>query len=305
MSSPTLSVLTTAFNRQDYIAECIESVLASSFTDFEYIIVDDNSTDDTLQIAKAYEAQDTRVRVYSNKPNLGDYPNRNRAASFARGTYLKYLDSDDIIYPHGLAVMVEMIQRFPEAGLGLCDHADKHRPHPLNLTPPEAYRRHYFDTGLLGRAPGSAIIRRSAFESVGGFSGSKQIGDHECWLKIAAKFAVVTMPPALAWDRIHGEQEQSYDDANTKAKLHYEVMLAALRADTCPLPMTERLQALSAIRTRHIKQAILPALARCRFSQALSAKAALEISCSELFGALSGRQPDFHGYQSLLGKPTN
>ena len=106
MNNPIASILTTVYNREKYIAACIDSVLASSYQDWELIIVDDVSTDASVAIAKSYEKKDPRIKVYVNEKNLGDYPNRNKAASYAKGKYLKYLDADDIIYPHGLEVMV-------------------------------------------------------------------------------------------------------------------------------------------------------------------------------------------------------
>src|SRR5947207_2038625 len=118
MTAPLVSVLTTAYNREKYIAEAIESVLACSFKDFELIIVDDCSADRTVAIGRRYPSE-SRVRVHVNEKNLGDYPNRNRAASLAQGRYLKYVDSDDVIYPHGLEAMVGMMERFPDSGLGL------------------------------------------------------------------------------------------------------------------------------------------------------------------------------------------
>ena len=95
MSRPTVSILTTCFNRAQYIGECIESVQQSKFQDYEHIIVDDQSSDDSVEIAKSYAEKDSRIQVYVNEKNLGDYPNRNRAAELASGTYLKYLDADD------------------------------------------------------------------------------------------------------------------------------------------------------------------------------------------------------------------
>ena len=64
--SPLVSVLMTAYNREKYIAEAIESVLASTYTNFELIIVDDCSTDKTVEIAKSYEVKDNRIKVYIN-----------------------------------------------------------------------------------------------------------------------------------------------------------------------------------------------------------------------------------------------
>ena len=80
---PTVSVLTTVYNRAKFLGECIESVQQSRFTDYEHIIVDDGSTDDSVEIAKRYAAQDPRIKVFVNEQNLGDYPNRNQAAKHA------------------------------------------------------------------------------------------------------------------------------------------------------------------------------------------------------------------------------
>src|SRR5260370_37746092 len=96
LEKPLVSVLMTAYNREKYIAQAIESVLASTYTNFELIIVDDRSTDYSVEIARGYERKDKRVRVHVNEKNLGDYPNRNKAASYAVGKYIRYLDSDDV-----------------------------------------------------------------------------------------------------------------------------------------------------------------------------------------------------------------
>ncbi len=79
MIQSLISILMTAYNREHYITEAIESVLASTYQNWELIIVDDGSKDDTVSIAKSYAAEDARIKVHVNEKNLGDYPNRNRA----------------------------------------------------------------------------------------------------------------------------------------------------------------------------------------------------------------------------------
>ncbi|MEJ7759426.1 MAG: glycosyltransferase family A protein [Gemmatimonadaceae bacterium] len=245
---PTVSVLITAYNRETFIGEAIESVLRSSLEDLEIVIVDDDSSDQTAEIARRYAAADPRIRLFVNQTNLGDYPNRNRAASHAKGIYLKYVDSDDVIYPHGLEAMVRCMEAFPDAGLGLSALPDPAGPCPRLLSPVEAYRENFFYRDLLGRAPGSAIIRRSAFNAVDGFSGRKQVGDHELWLKLARRFPVVKMPTDLVWDRQHPDQEQNYDSTVEKAVMHEGVQIAALAAHDCPLSEHERDDALGRLR---------------------------------------------------------
>lgn len=235
-SSHLISVLMTAYNREKYLEEAIESVLASTYTNFELIIVDDGSTDNTVKIARSYEAKDDRVKVYVNEKKLGDYPNRNKAASYAKGEYIKYLDSDDIIYPHGLEVMVRSMEQFPEGGLGLCSVSDPIRPYPVCLSPHDAYWEHFNGYGFFNRAPGAAIIKRIAFENIGGFSGKRFIGDTELWFKLASRFPIVKFPRDLVWDRTHTEAEKVYEQKEKSIEtIRADLIKSFLKDKSCPL----------------------------------------------------------------------
>lgn len=237
----------TAYNREAFIAQAMESVLGSSMNDFELIVVDDASTDSTFQTASAIAKRDSRVRLFRNDANLGDYPNRNRAAGYATGKYLKYLDSDDVIYPYGLEVMCRCIEAFPDACLAISAVPDSATPYPVRLSPREAYLEHFGGLDTFARAPGSTIVRKSDFDAAGGFSGRRQVGDHELWLKLARRKPVVKMPSDLVWDRkVDGQEKSSATDAQ-RAVMHDEVRVAALMADDCPLTESERHEALSVI----------------------------------------------------------
>lgn len=210
---PTLSVLVTVFNRAAYLAACLDSVLASTWQDLEVVVVDDGSTDGSVNIAAAYAARDGRVRIYRNERNLGDYPNRNRAAGLAKGKYLKYVDADDLIYRHSLQVMVEAMELYPDAGLGLSwNVVDPATPYPIHSSPSEVHAAHFLGRSPLGVGPSAAIIRRAAFEEVGGFSGRQFLGDTELWLKLTSRWAMVSMPPALVWWRRHAGQQMALEE---------------------------------------------------------------------------------------------
>ena len=255
MARPLVSVLTTVYNREEYIAECIESVLASSFQDYEHIIVDDCSMDKSYEIAVAYAKKDSRLRVYRNEKNLGDYPNRNRAAELAAGEYLKYLDSDDVLYPHGLEVMVKTIIRFPEAAAALSQDGDDNVCYPVCLTPEQAYREHFFKRDLFGRSPGSAIIRAEAFRQVGGFSAQRMTGDTELWFKLAGRFPTVKMPRDLYWCRTHDANETVQGHGSDTYTRFIQVAVEALRQPACPLPADEVRRARRLLRRRLYKSA--------------------------------------------------
>jgi glycosyltransferase involved in cell wall biosynthesis len=245
-------VLTTCYNRAGYLQQAIESVLNSSFEDFEYIIVDDCSSDGSAELALGYAKTDPRVKVHVNSQNLGDYPNRARAAALAIGEYIKFVDSDDMIYPHGLAVMMDCMRRFPTAALGLSRPSDGARPYPYCLGPAEACRRHFFQDGVLSNAPLSAIIRRDCFELVGGFSGKRYVGDTELWLKLTRRHDLVLMPMGLTWWRSHGEQEFVAGHRGFGyLESEFELQREALTHPDCPLPEAQATAALRAARLQH------------------------------------------------------
>ena len=238
-ANPVVSVLMTAYNRQDFIASSIESVLSSTLHDFELLVVDDASSDGTVGIAREYAKKDKRISVYVNEKNLGDYPNRNKAASLARGKYLKYLDSDDIIYPHGLEVMVTSMEKFPEAGYGLCSNSDPQFPYPVCISPHQTYLEHFYGYDHFGRAPGSAILKREAFQKVGGFSGERMIGDSDLWYRLSFEYPLVKLPRDLIWDRVHPGQESQSEYAKKYEQLKKKVMDTMLTDKKCPLSREE------------------------------------------------------------------
>lgn len=200
----------TAYNREKYIAEAIESVLASTYSDFELIIVDDASTDNTVKIVKDFEEKDNRIKLYINDKNLGDYPNRNKAASYAKGKYLKYVDSDDTIYPTCLEIMVRSMEKYPEAGFGLCSlKADVDNPFPFVLSPKESYEYHFFGPGLFHKGPLTAIFLKTAFDQICGFKEERMISDTDMWHRMGLKYPVVLMGDGIVWQRRHADQELS------------------------------------------------------------------------------------------------
>lgn len=255
MPYPLISVLMTAYNREKYIAEGIESVLAQTFADFEFIIVDDASEDRSHEIAVGYAARDPRIRVYRNERNLGDYPNRNRAAELARGKYLKYLDSDDLLYPHGLGVMVSSMEKFPNAGVGLCRLDCEYGPYPIALSSQEAYREHFLGGGLFAPGPSGSIISAAAFRAVGGFSEKRWVSDTELWLKLAARFHVVKMVLGLIWYRVHDGQEFTHElGMADPIAWRYKIASEAISSQGGLLLPVERREALCRLKHLHARR---------------------------------------------------
>jgi glycosyltransferase involved in cell wall biosynthesis len=114
-AQPLFTVATITYNSSKWVREAIESILSSSFTDFELIISDDCSTDHTWDIIQ--EFQDPRIKAWKNAYNIGEYPNRNKILEHAEGKYLLFVDGDDILYKTTLRNLSEYIDAFPDAGM--------------------------------------------------------------------------------------------------------------------------------------------------------------------------------------------
>ncbi len=116
---PFVSVVTPVYNGAKFLPECIESVLAQSYTNWEYIVVNNKSTDDTLAIAEDYARRDARVRVHDNADFLPLLPNWNHAMRqiAPKSVYCKVVHADDWLFPECLERMVEVAEAHPNVGL--------------------------------------------------------------------------------------------------------------------------------------------------------------------------------------------
>ena len=237
---PAVSVLLTVFNRERFVGPAIESVLVQTFTDFELLVVDDGSTDQSVEVAQRY-LSDPRVRILRNERNLGQFPNRNHAAQLATGEFLKYHDSDDLMYPHCLAVMVNALRGEPTAGFALSAHfAWPGGPSPMLLTPELAYQREFLGAGMFNLGPAAALFRREALLELGGFPDEGPHSDWLFWLKACRRLNTLLIAADLFWYRVHeGQHLQGQDAAYDSASLEW-TSFDALEAADCPLSAADR-----------------------------------------------------------------
>lgn len=233
---PLVSVLMTACNREKYIAEAIESVLSSTYKNFELIIVDDASSDKTVEIATQYEKKDNRIKVYVNPKNLGQFPNRNKAAEYARGEFIYYADSDDTLLRDGLEKLVWVMLQYPGPGIAMyCGQAQE----VTLIDSKTGIHNHFFRSPFLIIGPGGTFLRRCFFEKIGKYPTDYGIpGDMYFNLKACCYSPVLLIPFEFMRYRIHEGQELS----NKYDYLHnnYKYLNAAL--NDLPLPLkTEEL----------------------------------------------------------------
>jgi glycosyltransferase involved in cell wall biosynthesis len=118
-SQPLVSIVTPAYNEEEHLAECIESVLAQTYQNWDYTIVNNFSTDKTLEIARRYAAKDPRIRVHDNKEFLQMLPNHNLAIRqiSPQSKYTKVVLADDWIFPGCLEKMVTVAEAYPSIGI--------------------------------------------------------------------------------------------------------------------------------------------------------------------------------------------
>lgn len=238
--TPQISVLVTSYNREDTLAASIESVLASRFGDFELLVVDNLSTDGSVEVARSYERLDRRIRVHVNEANLGQFGNRNRAADLARAPYLKYHDSDDVMYPHCLETLYGPLHAEPRAGFALSAGAFwAGGPCPMLSTPLLSYRREFLGIGMFSGGPACALFRSEVFRRLGGFADRGAASDFLFWLSACRQVDVLLVPGDLFWYRMHpGQELQSPQAAKSYALADGEVW-RALHAADCPLSGAE------------------------------------------------------------------
>jgi len=169
------SVLMPAYNREKYVRQAIDSVLSQVFTDYEVFVIDDGSTDQTLQVLESYG---TRIKVL-RQPNQGPEVARNKAAALAHGEYLVLLDSDDLLLPCAFATYDRIIRTFdsPPLIIGSMTYFQDAHSIPANAQAPNLVKVLRYPDYLSKDVPialftSRIVIRKSVFDEVGGFRNS-------------------------------------------------------------------------------------------------------------------------------------
>src|SRR5690606_8925166 len=106
-----VSAVTPVFNSEKYIKSTIDSVLQQLYETWELILIDDVSTDASVEIINAYQSEDPRIKLLQNKINSGPAVSRNRGIEMAKGHYLTFIDADDIWLPHFLSTSISFLEK--------------------------------------------------------------------------------------------------------------------------------------------------------------------------------------------------
>ncbi len=203
----SISIIIPAYNAGKFIQETVNSVLSQTFADFEIIISDDGSTDSTAEIISQYT--DVRIK-YLHSPNAGVSAARNKGAAIATGTYLAFLDADDLFYPENLNKKLHFLKSHPEYELAFadCDIIDENSNktgEPLIGNDENVLKNLLSWNRTVIPGPSSILVSRKAYRQTGGFDAKfSTAADQDFFFRIAAEFRCGRIPEPLTAYRKHG-----------------------------------------------------------------------------------------------------
>lgn len=210
MSNPKISVLMPVYNAEAFVERSVQSILNQTWRDFEFLIIDDGSTDNSFSILQRWAKADSRIRLLQNERNLGLVASLNRGCKAARGEYVARMDADDASRPNRLAVQVEYMDRHPEIGIcggqTLRHIAGRQHPGRYPLSSDEC------DVILLFHscfAHPTVMMRRALFDG-GEFAYDdqfRQVEDYDLWVRMMTTIRGANVPETLLDYYTHENQE--------------------------------------------------------------------------------------------------
>lgn len=203
VNKPLISVIMSVYNGERYLKESVRSILKQTFTNFEFIIIDDNSTDNSYKILRSFN--DNRIRIIRNNIRKGITKNLNTAIDIAEGEYIARQDADDISLPRRLELQLKFLKEKPDialVGSAIFYIDDKGRIIGFRKVPSEPTFDLLLQKNLF--IHGSVIIRRKFLDEIGRYNELfKYSQDYELWLRIAKRYKVANIQQPLYALRIH------------------------------------------------------------------------------------------------------
>lgn len=206
-SSPKISVVMPAHNTGRYIKDAIDSILNQTFTDFEFIIIDDCSTDDSYRIIKEYLNKDDRIILFRNEKNLGIASTRTKGTLCARGKYIVTMDSDDISLPTRLEKQYKYLEAHKDCGV-VGSHVEmfngnneivgtkKFQENDIDLR-----KRIFLYSPVVQPA---AMVRKEVFDNIGYYDPKYvNASDLDFWFRLGTKYKFSNIQEVLLRYRIH------------------------------------------------------------------------------------------------------
>ncbi|MDA1338530.1 MAG: glycosyltransferase [bacterium] len=220
MNKPKISVITPVYNNEKYILESVESIKTQTFSDFEHIVIDDCSTDNTLKILNSLQNY-SQLKVVKLKEHIGLPHIRNLGIKYSKGEYIVWQDADDISYPERLQKLYEFMQQNPQ--VGICGSNIEFFGKSSNTTYRKYYqkdkniRKHIFKFSPISQP--SAIIRKAVLKQVGVFDEKwRTAEDLELSFRIGEKYKFANINQPLLKYRLHNKSTTFKDLKNTEIR---------------------------------------------------------------------------------------
>ncbi len=234
---PKVSILMPAYNGERYLRKAVESILGQTFTDFEFIIVDDGSTDKTSLILASFA--DPRILLLRNRANEGIVASLNRGLAVARGEYLARQDADDISLPKRLEKQVEFLDSHRDVGLlGTAYSVINQQGVPIRHIAVRTETRDIQGHLLYENCfcHGAVMCRRSCLEAVGNYRDDLfPAEDYDLWLRISEHFHVANLSDALyQWRQGNASVSATHGASQQERVLHAIEGALARRTATRP-----------------------------------------------------------------------
>jgi glycosyltransferase involved in cell wall biosynthesis len=202
MQSPELSVYMPVYNAARFVGDAVKSVLEQNYRDFEFLIVDDGSTDGSVELLQSFAAKDTRIRLL-NQPHKGVAAAANYAVAEARGEFLARIDGDDIALPDRLGRQLEYLQNDPHCvAVGSRMLLIDEDALPLYVMPQTVMGHQQIDASLMrggwAIAQPACMYRRQAIVDAGGYRPELSLHeDHDLFLRLAERGHLENLPEVL------------------------------------------------------------------------------------------------------------
>ena len=218
---PFFSVIIPLYNKENFIADTLKSILKQTLQDFEVIVIDDGSTDESLKTASQFN--DSRISIIKQK-NVGVSVARNKGVEIAKSKHIALLDADDIWHPNHLFELKKQILQFPNAGL-YCNnyqiYYNKNLSHPANLN--FKYEKdcliveNFFKASITNCVAWTSAVgfSKEKFNSVGGFNMKlKTSQDLDLWVKLALKHDISFNPTITMSYKFYVDNSLSKNEYN-------------------------------------------------------------------------------------------
>ncbi len=215
---PKVSVIMPAYNAEKYIKEAIDSILNQTFKDFEFIIIDDGSTDGTKEIISSY--QESRIKLLENDKNLGLVGSLNKGLQIARGEYIARMDADDIALPERLEKQVDFLDKNQDivlVGSWIDSFDEESKDHFIVEFASDPIIIKWLMVTKNQLAHASVVFRKEIIEREGGYSNKyEHAEDYELWSRLLKNYKIANIPEVLLKHRIHGESVSVKRESHNK-----------------------------------------------------------------------------------------